>query len=50
MAKLETIFCVTTWGLMHALLIAAALEFANFAGRVQPATNVHLNIAALPAA
>ena len=28
MAKLETIFCATTWGLMNALLIALAFEFA----------------------
>ncbi|MDQ3246498.1 MAG: hypothetical protein M3Q52_06340 [Pseudomonadota bacterium] len=50
MAKLETIFCVTTWGLMHALLIAAALEFASPAGRVQPAIIAHLDLAATPRA
>ena len=37
MAKLETIFCAVTWGLMNALLIAVAFDAAT---PVEPAPAV----------
>jgi hypothetical protein len=44
MAKLETIFCALTLGMMNALLIAVALEAAVPVERMQ-----HAQIAATPA-
>ena len=46
MAKLETIFCAMTWGLMNALLIAVAFDAA---APQAPAPALHLaTLTALP--